>query len=80
MVVFRLEPNQVVPLHSNKGTVILNVMEGHAMLASGSEGEMREQRVAPGGTVVYEPSEPHGMRAVDERVLLLATIIRAVND
>lgn len=80
MVVFRLEPAQAVPLHSNQGTVILNVIEGHVMLASGRDGEEREQRVAPGGTVVYEPNEPHGMRAVDERVLLLATIVRAASD
>ena len=73
LVVFRLAPGQSVAPHRNASTVMLTVLAGEGML-SGGEGE---RRCTAGEVVVYEPSELHGMRAVEHEVLLLATIAAA---
>jgi quercetin dioxygenase-like cupin family protein len=70
LVVFRLEPGQAVPPHGNASTVILTVIQGSGVV-SGGEGE---QPVTAGDVVTYDPNELHGMRAKDERLVLLATI------
>jgi quercetin dioxygenase-like cupin family protein len=70
LVVFRLAPGQAVAPHRNASTVMLTVIAGRG-LVSGAEGE---QPVAAGTVVAYEPNELHGMRAVDEEFVLLATI------
>lgn len=71
LVVFRLAPGQVVPPHQSASTVILRVLEGSGIL-SGPDGA--EHNCAAGDTMVYQPSELHGMRAEGEQLLLLATI------
>ncbi len=70
MVVFRIEPGQQVASHTNASTVVLTVVEGTGIVNC-AEGE---QTIGPGSIVTYEPREPHGMRATDERFILVATI------
>jgi quercetin dioxygenase-like cupin family protein len=70
MIVFRIAPGQAVAPHRNRSTVILTVLSGQG-LVSGAEAE---RAVSAGDVVTYEPNELHGMRAVDEELVLLATI------
>ncbi len=70
LVVFRIAPGQVVPVHTSMSAVVLYVVSGAGIVA-GAEGE---RSVRPGTVVVYEPNEPHGMRAVGEELNILALI------
>jgi quercetin dioxygenase-like cupin family protein len=70
LVVFRLEPGQAVAPHTSTSAVVLQVLEGAGIIS----GDGVEESVAPGDTVSFEPSELHGMRALNERFCLLATI------
>ena len=70
LVMFRIEPGQEVATHTNASTVVLTVLEGSGMV-TGSDGE---RSVSRGQLITFEPKEPHGMRATDERFVLLATI------
>lgn len=74
LVVFRIEPGQAVAPHRSTSTVILSVLEGTALLSGEENGDAREYSLVRGDAVVYAPGELHGMRALQERVLLLATI------
>lgn len=70
LVIFRIERGQQVPTHTNASTVVLAVIEGTGFV-TGAEGE----RVATvGDVIVFEPREPHSMRADDSRFIVLATI------
>ena len=70
LVVFRIAPGQAVPSHTSSSTVILSVVSGTGMI-SGADGELE---VAAGDVVSFVPEEPHGMRAVESELVLLATI------
>ena len=70
LVVFRLEAGQQVPTHTSTSTVVLSVLEGTGML-TGVDGE---RAAGLGDVVAFEPGEPHGMRSIDGRFILLATI------
>ena len=70
LVAFRIEPGQQVAPHTSASTVILSVIAGSG-LVSGPEGE---RPAGPGDVVAYAPDERHGMRALDERFVVLATI------
>lgn len=70
LVLFRLSPGQAVPLHRNDSTVTLAVVEGRGSVW-GRDGE---RSVTAGDLVVYDPDEPHAMRASDVELVLLATI------
>jgi quercetin dioxygenase-like cupin family protein len=70
LVVFRIAPGQEVAPHTSTSTVLLQVVSGSGFVS----GESEERRVRAGDLVVYEPSEVHGMRAVDEELVLAATI------
>lgn len=70
LVVFRIAPGQAVAPHHNASTVILTVLAGRGIVSGGDS----ESAVGEGDVVVYEPNETHGMRAVDEELVLLATI------
>ncbi len=70
LVVFRIEPGQDVAPHTSASTVILSVVAGTGVV-SGPEGERRAEI---GDAVAYAPGERHGMRAVDEPFVVLATI------
>jgi quercetin dioxygenase-like cupin family protein len=70
VVVFRIEPGQEVAVHTSASTVLLNIVAGTGAV-SGADGE---RVVHAGDLVSYEPHEPHGMRAVDERLVVVAVI------
>ena len=70
LVVFRLSPGQSVAPHRNASSVTLTVISGSG-LTSGAE---EERAVTTGDVVTYEPNELHGMRAVADELVLLATI------
>jgi quercetin dioxygenase-like cupin family protein len=70
VIVFRIAAGQAVPPHRNESTVMLTVVSGRGVV-SGAEAE---RSVVAGEAVVYEPNELHGMRAIDEELVLVATI------
>jgi quercetin dioxygenase-like cupin family protein len=70
VVVFRIEAGQQVAPHTSRSTVILSIVAGSGVV-SGNDGE---RTVRAGDLIAYEPNERHGMRAVDEPLVLLAII------
>ncbi|HUX35329.1 MAG TPA: AraC family ligand binding domain-containing protein [Gemmatimonadaceae bacterium] len=70
LVLFRIEAGQAVAPHTSASTVILSVVAG-AGLVSGPDGE---RPVRAGDVVAYAPDERHGMRALSETLVVLATI------
>ena len=74
LVAFRLAPGQEVKPHRSTSTVALHVLSGDGLLSGEADGGVREEPVAPGEVMVYEPNELHGMRATDIELLLLAVI------
>ena len=71
IALFKLEPGQAVPPHTNGSVVLINVLEGEGwLLGDGGERFCRE-----GETVAYAPGERHAMRAGEQPLLLAATII-----
>ena len=70
VVLFRLEPGQLVPVHTSASTVLLTIVSGTGTVM-GSEGE---RRVKPGDIVAYAEHEPHGMQATDEQLIIAAVI------
>lgn len=70
VVLFRIEPGQAVAVHTNPATVLLTVLSGRGFV-SGRNGE---QEVKEGDFAAYEPHEPHGMRADESQLLILAVI------
>ncbi|MDO8502868.1 MAG: AraC family ligand binding domain-containing protein [Gemmatimonadaceae bacterium] len=70
LVIFRIEPGQTVAPHTNPSTVMLSVIAGSGNV-SDAEGE---RSVRAGQIVTYDPGELHGMRAGDERLVILAMI------
>ena len=69
-VIFRLEPGQHVAEHTSPSTVALTVIAGEGWV-SGLDGE---RAVTTADLVTYQPNEPHGMRAGETPMVLLATI------
>lgn len=70
VLLFRIEPGQEVPVHTNASSVLLEIVSGTGTVA----GAAGERRVGPGDIVVYEPHEPHGMRAASEQMVIVAVI------
>ena len=70
VVIFRIEPGQHVPVHTNASTVLLVMLSGTGTVAGGEV----ERRVGPGDIVAYDPREPHGMRADGEQLVIAAII------
>lgn len=70
LVVFRIEPGQQVLPHTSPSTVILSIAGGRGIV-SGADGD---RAVRAGDLVAYEPNELHGMRALEERLIVLAVI------
>lgn len=70
LIVFRLEPMQVVASHTSPSSVVLTVLRGTGIIV-GPDGDVT---ASVGDVVAYEPRELHGMRALDERFDLLAII------
>jgi quercetin dioxygenase-like cupin family protein len=72
LVVFRIEPGQRVAPHVAQATVLLTVLSGRGFISGAAD----ETAVEVGTVVAFAPGELHGMRADDERLCLLATIVR----
>ena len=70
VAVFRIEPGQEVPVHSSTSTVLLAIVSGSGTVI-GAEGE---RVVHAGDLVAYDATEPHGMRAHDEQLVIVAVI------
>ena len=70
VVVFRIERRQQVAVHTSPSSVVLFVLSGHGM-ATGADGE---EVVRQGDVVLYAPHEPHGFRALDDRLIVAAVI------
>jgi quercetin dioxygenase-like cupin family protein len=70
LIVFRLSPGQSVAPHRNASSVTLTVISGSGWTSGADE----ERPVVAGDVVTYDPNEMHGMRAVDDELVLLATI------
>lgn len=70
LVIFRIEPGQEVPIHTSTSTVLLVILSGTGTVA----GDGVERRVGAGDVVAYAPSEPHGMRAGGETLVIAAVI------
>jgi quercetin dioxygenase-like cupin family protein len=71
LVVFRLEPGQVVSPHHSASTVVLTVIAGSGNLG-GADGDSRS--CVQGDTVIYEPNEVHWMSSAEETLVILAMI------
>lgn len=76
VVVFRIEPAQSVAPHTSTSTVVLSIVAGSGMVsgAPGAAGASDERQVHAGDVVIYEPNEVHGMRALEQQFVVLATI------
>lgn len=70
LVVFRIDPGQQVATHTSPASVFLVVLAGSGFV-SGVEGE---RAVEAGAVAAFAPSEPHGMRAEKEQLVLAALI------
>lgn len=70
LVLFHIAAGQAVPAHTSASTVTLHVLSG-AGLVSGAEGELE---VSADMVIAFEPQEPHGMRARNEELVVLAFI------
>lgn len=70
LVLFRLDPGQTIPAHSNPSTVLMTIVSGGGIVSSPAGDHV----VRAGDLVVYEPNELHGMRAESEQLVILATI------
>jgi quercetin dioxygenase-like cupin family protein len=70
VVVFRVGPEQAVPPHTSRSTVLATVVAGEGVF-TGADGE---RALGPGTVVAYEPSEPHGWRATGGELVVMAVI------
>lgn len=70
IIVFRIEPGQQVAAHTSPSTVVLTVLQGDGLVLGADEPEM----VHAGDVVAFAPRELHGMRALHERFVVMATI------
>lgn len=70
LVVFRIEPGQSVAPHTSASTVVLSIVAGSGMVSGAAD----ERQVRAGDLVIYEPNEVHGMRALEQQFVVLATI------
>ncbi len=74
LVVFRLEPDDTVAMHTSTSTVVLSVVSGTGVISGPIDGEIRDVTVSAGTVVTYEPNELHGMRAPRGPFVVLAAI------
>ncbi len=70
IIVFRIEPGQQVATHTSPSTVILTVLQGDGLVLCADEPAL----VHTGDVVAFAPRELHGMRALHERFVVMATI------
>jgi quercetin dioxygenase-like cupin family protein len=70
VILINLLPGQVLPAHASSSTVSLQVVAGRGELLSGCD-----WAPAQAGTLrFYPPGEPHGIKAGEERLTVLAIL------
>jgi len=74
LVVFRLNQDDSVAMHTSTSTVVLSVVSGTGVITGPVGGEIEDVTVGEGSVVTYEPNELHGMRAPGGPFVVLATI------
>jgi quercetin dioxygenase-like cupin family protein len=74
LVVFRLNPDDSVAMHTSTSTVVLSVVSGTGVISGPVGGEIQDVTVSAGTVVTYEPNELHGMRAPQGPFVVLAAI------
>lgn len=70
VIVINLNPGQMLPAQTSSSSVSLQVIVGRCELLSGCNWVP----TGPGTIRFYPPHEPHGVRAADEPVTVLATL------
>ncbi len=70
VILINLGPGQSLPPQTSSSSVSIQVIQGRAELLSGCDWVETE----PGTLRFYPPGEPHGVRAGDEPVSVLATL------
>ena len=74
VVVFRLNSDDAVAMHTSTSTVVLSVISGTGVISGPMDGEIRDVTVSVGTVVTYEPNELHGMRAPTGPFVVLGAI------
>lgn len=74
VVVFRFLPGQMVPMHTNKSSVLLTVLEGNGYVSGELDGVPDERACSLGDLIAYAAGEGHSMRTAEDGMILLATI------
>jgi quercetin dioxygenase-like cupin family protein len=70
VILFHLQPGQAIEPHTSESSVSLHVIEGQGELLAGGD-----WAPAGAGTIrFYPPGEPHGVRATDSTLAVLATL------
>lgn len=70
VILISLCPGQMLPAHTSSSSVSLHVVAGQGELLSGCDWVP----AGPGTIRFYPPQEPHGVRAGNEPVTVLATL------
>ncbi|MFZ5823562.1 MAG: hypothetical protein ACOY94_04405 [Bacillota bacterium] len=70
VIVINLSPGQMLPAQTSSSSVSLQVVTGQGELLSGCDWVPS----GPGTIRFYPPHEPHGVRATDQPVTVLATL------
>ena len=70
VIVINLSPGQMLPAQTSSSSVSLQVVAGQGELLSGCDWVPS----GPGTIRFYPPHEPHGVRATDQPVTVLATL------
>jgi quercetin dioxygenase-like cupin family protein len=66
IVVFGLEPGQEIPPHTAPSRVMMFLLRGKGTFTTAKGNEP----ASPGALAVTEPNEPHGLKAVEQCVML----------
>ena len=69
IVAFTLAAGQEIAVHSSPSTVVVHVLAGSGLFLGKNDSVLQA-----GDSAVYEPNEPHGMRASNDGLRFLALI------
>lgn len=70
-ILISLKAGQEIPAHSLPLEIIMHVVSGEGSFYKGTE----NPEVKSGALVVFEPNEPHGVRAKTDMVVLLVKVL-----
>jgi quercetin dioxygenase-like cupin family protein len=74
LVVFRMNLDDSVAMHTSTSTVVLSAISGTGVISGPVGGEIQDVTVSTGTVVTFEPNELHGMRASQGPFVVLAAI------